>query len=336
MKTATLTASLFVLSAVFSAHSEPLKLTLSLSVAGEDAPQNADDQSQSKWTRLPLIPTRAQILRKTSDEITFTDPAMLSQAFSVIHSELLFDPALKEGEEAGPSRAQLIKFRKNIEELKVSRNLGEDQRNQLRLMGSAYNVFQNYELNQVFFLRSRLCETNFEENSSECSIQFPAIQPLGRKPSNVSYVKVRVFIEGKISSIDLGRLPTEILQQKDEFLENNSRKLTTTSPDETELRGYFLYANYHFDAATEAADAETPNPKKFEWRFALSQVQGRLALIAGNYIIEREIKFSDDKTVLETATVSLPWGKLLKDDPLLEASDMIPWQEIPSSTVRNP
>jgi len=336
MKTALLTASFIALSAASSAYSEPLKLTLSLSVAGEEAPKNADEKPLSNWTRLPLIPTRAQILRKTSDEITFTDPAMLSKAFSVIHSELLFDPVTKEGQEAGPSRAQLIKFRKNIEELKVSSNLGEDQRNQLRLMGSAYNVFQNYELNQVFFLRSRFCKTNFEENSSECSIDFPAIQPLGRKPSNISYVKVRVFIEGKISSIDLSRLPTEILQQKDEFLEENTRKLTTSSPDDTELRGYFLYANYHFDAATEAADAETPNPKKFEWRFALSQVQGRLALIAGNYIIEREIKFSDDKTVRERATVSLPWGKLLRDDPLLDEGDMIPWTEIPTSEPQSP
>jgi hypothetical protein len=141
-------------------------------------------------------------------------------------------------------------------------------------------------------------------------------------------VKVRVFIEGKISSIDLSRLPTEILQQKEEFLKENTRELTATTPDETELRGYFLYANYHFDAATEAADAETPNSKKFEWRFALSQVQGRLALIAGNYVIEREIKFSDDKTVVEQAKVSLPWGKLLRDDPLLDQQDMISWREI--------
>ncbi len=331
MKTAIVSIGFLVISAVYAVsavHAEPLKLTLSLSVAGEEAPAQLDDQSKAAWTRLSLIPTRAQILRKTSDEITFTDPAMLSKAFAVIHSELLFDPTTKEGQEVGPSRSQLIKFRKNIEELKVSSNLGEDQRNQLRLMGSAYNVFQNHELNQVFFLRSRFCKTNFEENSSDCSIVFPAIQPLGRKPSNISYVKVRVFIEGKISSIDLSRLPTEILQQKDEFLKENTRETTTTTPDETELRGYFLYANYHFDAATEAADAETPNPKKFEWRFALSQVQGRLALLAGNYIIEREIKFSDDKTVLERATVSLPWGKLLRDDPLLDEQDMIPWKEI--------
>lgn len=328
MKTALLSIGFLGISVVFSAHSEPLKLTLSLSVAGEEAPKTLNEQAKLSWSRLPLIPTRAQILRKTSDEITFTDPAMLSKAFSVIHSELLFDPTTKEGQEAGPSRAQLVKFRKNIEELKVSSNLGEDQRNQLRLMGSAYNVFQNYELNQVFFLRSRFCKTNFEENSSDCSIEFPAIQPLGRKPSNISYVKVRVFIEGKISSIDLSRLPTEILQNKDEFLRDNTRDLTTTTPDETELRGYFLYANYHFDAATEAADAETPNPKKYEWRFALSQVQGRLALIAGNYVIEREIKFSDDKTILERATVSLPWAKLLRDDPMLDEGEMIPWKEI--------
>lgn len=316
--------------------SEPLKLTLSLSVAGEEAPKNLSPSDKELWKRLPLIPTRAEILRRTSEEITFTDPAMLSKVFSTVHSELLFDPTAKAGEAPAPSRSQLVNFRKNIEELKVSNNLGEDQRNDLRLRGSAYNVFQNYELNQVFFLRSRLCKVSFEENAAECSIVFPSIQPLGRKPNNMSYVRLRVFIKGRISSTDLSRLPAEILQQKDEFLAENTRDLTTKSPDEIDLEGYFLYANYHFDAATEAADAETPNAKKYEWRFALSQVQGRLALIAGDYIVEREIKYSDDKTVLERANISLSWGKLLIDDEMLPENDMISWKEITKSEAQTP
>lgn len=292
MKTKIAILFAFVVS-VGTLSAQPLRLTFDASVA------NATEEG----AQIPQIPTQFEFQRKDGTT-TFNDLKKLYTAFKRTHGPY-FLPPTKFGPQENPdlTNPSIKEYTINIADLKLSSSsIGE-----MFLRSTGFLTFSNYSLIQNALLIPALCKSDKEKNEATCNIKFPSVQIYGPTLENISYIRVRVFRKGEVSASEIQALPADVLAKLNAHLEENSR-LVTEDKETGRRDGYFLYSNYHFEATLKECNEGMLNEAVFEWRYALSQAYGRLALLAGEYWIEREVAYSDGKKEIAVVMVKLDWG----------------------------
>jgi len=281
-----------------SAIAEPLSLILNARVAPLEAPKGE--------VLPPLIPTRFEILRSKigkAGPIVLTDPQKLYVDFSREGDPYRLYSTLTGEEEDREKQTSIKDFPMTIKDLSMITGRASE----LYLRATGFPAFQASSLIQETLLVDDLCQKDLEKNEANCSIIFPSFQVFDANTSNISSIRTKVFRMGEVTSTELSQLPTEVLRNKDEFMEENSRKLEVKK-NSTDFQGYFLYATYHFEATLKECIDPIKNEEVNEWRFSLVQAPGRLALISGSFIVEQEIQYADGKKILRSSEMNLKWG----------------------------
>ncbi len=291
---------LILILATQALSAQGLELHLDASVKNADNPQK----------QISLVPTHFEIFRAfvpQSDPtpVTFRDPNVLVDPFIRVHgpTALYVNSKLEEGQNPNLN-PKIENFSKMIENLNV-----DIAPTDLVLRGTGFNVFNSWNPLQTSILVTELCKITRPKRIAQCNLEFPAIEVFDGPLDGISSIRFKVFRKSEFEVSTLDKLPAEILKIREEHLQKNSRELLQ---EEKTLKGYFLYATYHFDAAMKVVDEGTRNEKAFEWRYGLSQSQGRLALIMGDYWIEREINYAVGTQKTEKALVRLDWNKATK------------------------
>lgn len=312
-----MTKALFFSLISFGLNAEPLSLILNASVA----PSPKADVERN-LSILPLIPTRFEILRTALGKdapITLNDPQKLYVDFSREGDPYRLYSILSADEAERDKNSYIKEFPVTIKDLSLSTG----QVAEIFLRATGFPVFQTPALIQQALLVNQFCQKDLAQNQAVCSVVFPSFQVFETNTANISSIRTKVFKNGEVSASDLARLPTQILPQRDEFIKENSRR-SKEKENSKDLEGYFLYAIYHFESSLKECVDPIKNEETFEWRFSLSQASGRLALIAGDYIVEQEIQYADGKRILRTTEFSLNWGDYKSADDITWGKKELP------------
>lgn len=300
MKTRVLLTN-FALQILFSAAilAQPLNLNLTVDVA------NAPVESEQK----DLIPTQFEIYQ-LQPSTTFTDKDKLYSLYKLVHGpKSLYQPKPTEEVPSPSKNPRIENFDTLIQDFPLA-----TLSSRLLLRGTGFDVFASSNIFQRRLLIDDLCQIDEEKNSAICKISFPSFQLFSDSPANLTHIRISVFKQSTLEAGDLKSLyhsmPADLLPKKDEYIKNNSRQ-TIANESDGSLSGYFLYAHYHFEASLKEMDEGLRNEKTFEWRYGLNQAQGRLSLLAGDYLIEREQKFSDGNILREWTRLTLKWGEFV-------------------------
>jgi len=284
-----------------SLEAQPLNISFNVEIA--NAPKEED--------QILLIPTQFEIIRtnnRRSSQIDFKDPDKLYIPYRVVLDPQSLSSKKKEGSDICEANPKIQNLTANLEDL----SLKTGDVSTLFLHGTGVDLFTRPENWTFPLMIEDLCKKekkDLEKNMADCSINFPSIQVHSKELDNISYIRFRVFRKGHYKDDEL-TLPTDLLSKKQEVIADNTRE-KTEDVESKENSAYLLYANYHFDAALKASDNGMKNMKAFEWRYALSQASGRLALIPGDYLIEREISFADGNKKFQSLSVKLEWAKYI-------------------------